>query len=60
MLPPANPKIYHIVHMDRLSSIIAGNPLWCDAEIARREAAKPGTRATIGLSTIKKRRLNVL
>ena len=60
MPPPANPKIYHIVHMDRLSSIIADGHLWCDSEIARREAAKPGTGTTIGLSSIKQRRLNEL
>ena len=60
MPPPANPKIYHIVHMDRLSSIIADGHLWCDAEIARREAGKPGAGTTIGLSSIKQRRLNEL
>jgi hypothetical protein len=58
MPPPAAPKIYHIVHMDRLSSIIADGNLWCDAEIARRQAANPGT--TIGLNSIKQRRLNEL
>ena len=42
--PPAEPKIYHIVHVDRLSSIIADGNLWCDAEIMRREAGNPGTR----------------
>ena len=57
---PAQPKIYHIVHMDRLSSIIADGHLWCDAEIARREAGKPGAGTTIGLSSIKQRRLNEL
>lgn len=29
---PAKPKIYHIVHVDRLSSIITDQHLWCDAE----------------------------
>ena len=60
MSPPANPKIYQIVHMDRLSSIIADGHLWCDAEIARREVAKSGTGTTIGFSSIKQRRLNEL
>ncbi len=50
---PANPKIYHIVHMDRLASIIADGHLWCDAEIERRKP--PGT--SIGMNNIKHRRL---
>ena len=53
---PAEPKIYHIVHVDRLSSIIADGWLWCDAEILRR--SPPGT--TIGMDGIKQRRLNEL
>lgn len=56
MLVPAQPKIYHIVHVDRLPSIIADGCLWCDAEILRR--ASPGT--TIGMNDIKRRRLNEL
>jgi hypothetical protein len=48
---PNDPKIYHIVHVDRLSSIAAGG-LWCDAEVVRRSA--PGT--TIGMNAIKQRR----
>src|SRR6266568_599640 len=52
---PENPKIYHIVHVDRLASIIAGG-LWCDAEVVRR--APPGT--TIGMNAIKQRRLTEL
>ncbi len=53
---PAEPKIYHIVHVDRLPSIIADGWLWCDAEIVRR--SPPGT--TIGMNGIKQRRLNEL
>jgi hypothetical protein len=53
---PAEPKIYHIVHIDRLPSIIADGGLRCDAEIVRRGA--PGT--TIGMNSIKQRRLNEL
>lgn len=56
MTVPANPKIYHIVHVDRLPSIIADQVLWCDAEIVR--LATPGT--TIGMNGIKQRRLNEL
>lgn len=41
MPPPAAPKIYHIVHVDRLPSIIAEGGLLCDAEIVRRTAAAP-------------------
>ena len=50
---PATPKIYHIVHIDRLSSIIADGYLWCDAEIVWRGVI--GT--TIGMNSIKERRL---
>ncbi len=52
---PDQPKIYHIVHVDRLASIIAGG-LWCDAEVVHR--APPGT--TIGMNVIKQRRLTEL
>lgn len=47
------PKIYHIVHVDRLTSIAADNSLWCDAEILR--YGPLGT--TIGMNSIKQRRL---
>ena len=50
---PSPPKIYHIVHVDRLPSIIADGSLWCDAKMQRNP--RPGT--TIGISTIKERRL---
>jgi hypothetical protein len=53
---PAEPKIYHILHIDRLSSIIEDHQLWCDAEIARRSPS--GT--SIGMNHIKQRRLNEL
>jgi hypothetical protein len=56
MAVPPQPKIYHIVHVDRLPSIIADGCLWCDAEIVNR--APPGT--TIGMNSIKQRRLNEL
>ena len=56
MTVPANPKIYHIVHVDRLPSIIASGGLWSDKEARQRQVA--GT--TIGMNKIKKRRLNEL
>ena len=52
---PAHPKIYHIVHVDRLDSIIAANGLLCDTEMAQSSA--PGT--VIGMSEIKQRRLHL-
>lgn len=56
MPAPPQPKIYHIVHADRLASIVADGFVWCDAEVLRRAPA--GT--TIGMSSIKQRRLNEL
>lgn len=53
MKVPAHPKIYHILHVDRLESVLADRRLWCDAEMQRRSTA--GT--TIGMCSIKKRRL---
>ncbi|MGY6496223.1 type II toxin-antitoxin system toxin DNA ADP-ribosyl transferase DarT [Vibrio parahaemolyticus] len=53
---PAQPKIFHIVHVDRLASILRSNGLLCDAQIIAQNAA--GT--TIGMNTIKQRRLNEL
>lgn len=55
MPAPARPKIYHIVHVDRLPSIINDGHLWCDAIIIQR--ALPGT--TIGMGGIKQRRLTL-
>ena len=56
MQPPANPKIYHILHWDRLPSIIADGCLWSDAEVRARSC----TGTTIGLGDIKRRRLEDL
>ena len=53
MAVPSHPKIYHIVHVDRLSSILQDGGLYCDAHVIRN--ALPGT--TIGMSGIKERRL---
>ncbi len=49
---PENPKIYHIVHIDRLESIIAEGCLWCDSEMAKRDM----TGTDIGISSIKQER----
>ena len=56
MSAPAAPRIYHIVHVDRLASIVADGNLWCDVEIVRRRP--PGT--AIGMDDIKRRRLEKL
>lgn len=53
---PTAPKIYHIVHADRLPSILARGGLLSDAEVIRQTL--PGT--TIGMSKIKQRRLSEL
>ncbi|MCL2852410.1 MAG: DUF4433 domain-containing protein [Defluviitaleaceae bacterium] len=53
---PKEIKIYHIVHISRLPSIIADGYLFSDSEIA----AKPATGETIGMGAIKKRRLEEL
>ena len=53
MPPPAEPKVYHIVHVDRLVPIIADGAIWSDAEVQHR--APPGT--IIGMSDIKRRRM---
>ena len=49
-------KIYHIVHMDRLPSIINDGQLWCDAQMVQHRG-NSGT--TIGISGIKQRRLEL-
>jgi hypothetical protein len=56
MAMPTHPKIYHIVHVDRLPSIVADECLWCDAEVSRRQSG--GT--AVGMSRIKNRRLHEL
>ncbi len=50
-VPPKNPKIYHITHLENLPQIV-DNVLWSDAERIRR-----GLNCTIvGMSEIKRRR----
>ncbi len=53
---PAQPKIYHIVHVDRLASILLDGCLWSDAIMLERQ----GVGTTIGMGRIKARRLNEL
>lgn len=56
MPPPEQPKIYHIIHVDRLPSVLEAGCLWSDAEVANRG----GTGTVIGMSRIKQRRLTEL
>lgn len=56
MTTPDKPRIYHIVHVDRLPSILTEDRLWCDSEIVHRQP--PGT--SIGMGSIKHRRLSEL
>ncbi|MBU4529599.1 MAG: DUF4433 domain-containing protein [Hoeflea sp.] len=51
---PAQPKIYHIVHVDNLASIITDGFLWSDADMVQRQG---GT--AIGMSSIKQRRMQL-
>jgi len=55
MAVPAQPKIYHICHVDRLPSIIASAGLLSDAVLLNQ--ALPGT--VIGMNHIKQRRLQL-
>jgi hypothetical protein len=52
--PPHSIKLYHIVHADRLASIVRDGGLYCDSAMGNR--ANVGT--TIGMSNIKQRRLS--
>ncbi len=56
MRTPIAPKVYHIVHIDRLPSIVTEGRLWSDAIMA----ARTETGTTIGMSSIKRRRLEEL
>lgn len=51
---PKNPQIVHIMHIDRLPSVIKERCLWCDAEAAERSLS--GT--TIGIGEIKQYRMS--
>ena len=53
MSVPRKPKVYHIVHVDRLASIAADGFLWSDAVL--QQCQRQGT--VIGMTEIKHRRL---
>lgn len=53
--PPARPRIYHITHVDNLTSIIADRGIISDAAMI----ARGGPATVIGMSTIKQRRLRL-
>ena len=55
MPAPEQPKIYHIIHVDNLASIVADECLWSDAVMVKRSG-----QTVIGMSNIKERRLNEL
>lgn len=52
---PVRPRIYHITHVDNLPSIIQAGGLWSDAKMMK----QGGPAASIGLNTIKERRLRL-
>ena len=60
MNTPIAPKIYHIVHVARLPSIISDGHLWCDAEVLRQAECNPERGTSIGINSIKQRRLTEL
>jgi len=53
---PAQPKIYHITHVENLPSIVADGGLVSDATMI----ARGGPAAAIGMSNIKRRRVEEL
>ncbi|MGJ4940620.1 type II toxin-antitoxin system toxin DNA ADP-ribosyl transferase DarT [Bradyrhizobium sp. HKCCYLS1011] len=54
MTVPTNSKIYHIVHVDNLASIVADGCLWSDSVMIQRQGA-----TVIGMGSIKRRRLGL-
>lgn len=53
--PPAHPKIYHITPVENLASIVAHGEIVADAVMV----ARGGPPTTIGMSSIKQRRLTL-
>ena len=51
--PPAQPKIYHITHVDNLASIVAAGYIEADG----RRVEQGGDQTSIGMTEIKRRRL---
>jgi hypothetical protein len=56
MPAPEHPKVYHIIHVDRLPSVLVDGCLWSDAAMVGRA----GTGTVIGMNDIKRRRLEEL
>jgi len=54
-VPPVAAKLYHITHVDNLPSIVTDGALWSDATLI----ARGGPAASIGMSSIKQRRLGL-
>lgn len=50
---PADPRIYHITHVDNLSGILREGGLWCDRQRIERCLAS----TNIGHAHLKRRRL---
>ncbi len=55
MTVPVQPKLYHITHVDNLPAILAAGGLQSDAAMM----AQGGPSASIGMSSIKQRRLGL-
>lgn len=54
-VPPANPKIYHITHLQNLTSILTAGSISSDARRIRLGMAN----TNVGMTTIKQRRLGL-
>jgi hypothetical protein len=52
-IPPTNPKIYHITHVDNLSSIVAAGCIGSDAQ----RISQGLVNTNIGMTEIKRRRM---
>ena len=52
-IPPVQPKIYHITHVDNLASIVAAGYIEADG----RRVGQGGDQTSIGMTEIKRRRL---
>jgi len=57
MTVPQSPKIYHIIHTDKLESVLTDGKLLSDSEIYKK---KQSAGTVIGISGIKRRRLEEL
>ena len=53
MTVPDRPLIYHITHVDNIPQIVGDGAIWSDSVMV----ARGGPAASIGMSTIKRRRL---